>query len=122
MYAITSGSMEPKYPIGSIVFAVPTDPEEIKEGDVISFQMGNVTATHRVIEVDREAKTFITKGDANENADGSPVDYGRVIGKVKLMLPLLGYVSMWLTPKKLLLLLIPIAILIMLPSRKEKAA
>ncbi len=35
---------------------------------------------------------FITKGDANEKEDVTPVDYDRLIGKVVFSMPVLGSV------------------------------
>lgn len=126
-FAVTSASMAPAYPVGCIVYASPTDPEKIVPGDVISFNVGTVTATHRVISVDRIEHAFTTQGDANSAPDGSPVDYSRVIGKVVFSLPLLGYLVIWLTPKRLILVLIGVAVLMLLPigpgrnSRKNSA-
>ena len=121
-FAVTSASMTPAYPVGCIVYVVPTEPETIEPGDVISFTMGNVTATHRVIAADRVEKCFTTQGDANNIPDGAPVAYSRVIGKVAFSLPLLGNLTIWLTPKRLLILLIPLVVLLALPvgrGRKE---
>jgi len=91
--AVLSGSMEPNYPVGSLVFAVPTPPEEIISGDAISYVINNqgTTVTHRVIEADREARHFITQGDANNAPDGNPVLYENVIGVVRFHVPMLGY-------------------------------
>lgn len=119
-FAVTSASMTPTYPVGCIVYAVPTDPEMIEPGDVISFSMGSVTATHRVIAVDRTEEAFTTQGDANNTPDGAPVAYSRVIGKVMFSIPLLGYLTVWLTPKRIILVLIAVATLMLLPIGSGK--
>jgi signal peptidase len=41
-------------------------------------------------------QTFITKGDANEDNDSSPVPFDDVEGKVAFSVPLLGYVVSFL--------------------------
>ena len=38
-------------------------------------------------------ETFITKGDNNDTVDSSPVSFERLIGKVVLCIPMLGYVA-----------------------------
>jgi len=91
--------MEPALHVGSIVIVKPVKPEQIKVGDPITFEMNNqsgVVATHRVIEIDSEKKEFITKGDANEVKDISPISFDRLIGKCVLSIPLLGYLSLFM--------------------------
>lgn len=100
-FAVLSPSMTPAYGVGDLVYVMPTEPEEIKEGDALTFvanEQGTIV-THRVIEADRENRCFYTKGDANENPDGAPVLYENAIGVVKFSLPRLGYVSSYLTSK-----------------------
>ena len=93
-YAVTSGSMEPKYKVGSVVYVKHIDPEELKTGDVITFRLiKDELATHRIIKVDRsdEGLQFWTKGDANSISDGSPVKAADVVGKVYFTIPYLGF-------------------------------
>lgn len=95
--AVLSGSMEPKISVGSIVIVKETEPAELEAGDVITYRLsGNTLVTHRIVEQDDKQKQFITKGDANEAADASPVSYESVVGKVALHLPLLGYLSIYM--------------------------
>lgn len=98
-FAVLSPSMTPKYGVGDLVYALPTDPEEIQVGDVLTFVANaeGTIVTHRVDEVDRENRCFYTKGDANESRDGNPVVYENVVGVVKFSLPKMGYVSSYLT-------------------------
>lgn len=96
-YTVTSGSMEPTYRVGSLVYVKSTDPEELKVGDVISFMLNEDTvATHRIVEIlpdeeDESILRFRTKGDANDDPDGTPVHYKNVIGKVVFSISGLGY-------------------------------
>ncbi|MBQ3529429.1 MAG: signal peptidase I [Oscillospiraceae bacterium] len=94
-FNVISPSMEPEYCVGDLIYVKSTDPESIKEGDVITFLVNEdlVVGTHRVVRVDRENKRFYTKGDANEIEDGDPVHYNNVIGVPKFAIPMLGYVS-----------------------------
>ena len=94
-YAVLSPSMTPKYLPGDLIYVEKTDPDQITEGDVITFVVdeNSTVVTHRVDAVDRTEHKFYTKGDANENRDGNPVLYENVLGVVKFSLPKLGYVS-----------------------------
>lgn len=98
-FAVLSGSMEPNYKVGSLVYVRKTDPEKLQMGDVITFMQSEDTiVTHRIVEVvpdesDPETLWFRTKGDGNDAADGNLVHYKNVIGRVKFSLPLMGYVS-----------------------------
>lgn len=96
-YAVISGSMEPVYPTGSLLYVKPVKAEELKVGDTITFMLDEKTvATHRIIEVipDEEEPgviRFRTKGDANDTPDGTPVHCQNVIGKPLFAIPYLGY-------------------------------
>ena len=71
-YTVLSGSMEPTYHTGSLIYVKKVDPLTIKEGQPITFLLDEDTvATHRVVGIvpDEEDPTVIrfrTKGDANE--------------------------------------------------------
>ena len=95
VFNVVSGSMEPTYSVGDLIYVKEVDPELIQVGDPITFVLNEdlVVATHRVIEIDGENRRFYTKGDANDTADAAPVHYNNVIGVPKLRIPLLGYVS-----------------------------
>ena len=94
--AVLSGSMEPKYPVGSIVYAKEIDPTLLKVGDVVSYSIGEETlVTHRVFKMMPEEMQLLTKGDANETEDINPVPYSSIVGKVQFHAPYLGYVSIY---------------------------
>lgn len=93
-YLVLSGSMEPVYSEGSIVYAKPTDPTTIKSDDVIVFPYSSGSdkmVVHRVIEVDSGTQEFTTKGDANANADSFAVEFANLKGKVDFGIPLIGF-------------------------------
>ena len=99
VFTVLSGSMEPAYHVGSLIYVKDVDPFELESGDVITFMLDeNTVATHRIVEVvpdeeDDSVVRFRTKGDANENADGSLVHYKNVIGSPVFTIPQLGYVA-----------------------------
>lgn len=99
VYTVLSGSMEPTYHTGSLIYVRKVDPYTIEEGQPITFMLDeNTVATHRVVGIvpDEEDPTVIrfrTKGDANEAEDGSLVHYKNVIGTPIFSIPYLGYVA-----------------------------
>lgn len=98
-FVVLSGSMEPTYHVGSMIYVKSVDPQSIEVGDPITFVINEDldVATHRVIEIDAENQHFYTKGDANDVADGSPVHFNNLVGKPVFTIPQLGYFSDWLT-------------------------
>ncbi len=100
-YAVLSGSMEPTYKVGELIYVKDVEVETIKEGDPITFVLNNdlTIATHRVVEIDKENKAFITKGDANNSIDGKPVLYENLIGKPIFHIPYMGYFVNWIQSK-----------------------
>lgn len=91
VYAVASGSMEPTYPVGSLIFIRKAIPREIVEGDCITYSLGEGTITHRVMAVDKERQLFFTKGDANQQLD-RPVRFPQLLGKAEeASIPYLGY-------------------------------
>ena len=94
-YVVLSGSMEPVYHTGSVIYVQSkVDASALEEGQIITFRLtGDTIATHRIIEVVEEngAVRYRTKGDANEVADGSLVDPAQVIGTPKFSIPYLGF-------------------------------
>ena len=99
VFVVLSGSMEPTYRTGSLIYVKKVDPYTIQEGQPITFMMNETTvATHRVVGIvpDEEDPTVIrfrTKGDANDAEDGGLVHYKNVIGRPVFSIPYLGYVA-----------------------------
>ena len=82
LYNVISGSMEPELPVGSAAYVHYTDPQTIREGDIIAFQTGDAVIMHRVVENDSRRWEFTTKGDANAMEDVRKVPYSEVLGTV----------------------------------------
>lgn len=102
-YVVLSGSMEPTYHTGSLIYVKKVDPFTIEAGTPITFMLDEDNiATHRVVEVvpdetDSTVVRFRTKGDANDAEDGTLVHYKNVIGTPVFSIPYLGYVSDYIT-------------------------
>jgi signal peptidase len=98
-YTVVSGSMEPTYHVGSMIYVRPVSAQELEVGDPVTFYLNASTvATHRIIEIlpdpaDPNACYFRTQGDANNTPDGDPFHSSKLIGKPIFTIPYLGYFS-----------------------------
>lgn len=86
---LISGSMEPTYPVGTVVLVKKVDPAGLKVGDVISFysrdpMISGIPNTHRIANINsKDSKlNFVTHGDANMVEDPYLVEPEDVIGVV----------------------------------------
>ena len=115
---VLSGSMEPTYHTGSLIYVKPCAPEDVQVGDAITFVLNEDldVVTHRVISIDAENEHFYTQGDANDAPDGAPVYFKNLI----------GLVSHWVSNPPGMYLAIAIAtvliVLAFLPDMLRKAA
>lgn len=116
MFVVLSSSMKPTYSVGDLLYVVPTEFEDVKVGDVITFTKDStmMTVTHRVISIDYENKSFQTKGDANNVNDGTPVFAIDNIGVVKVSIPYIGNILEMLSTSIGRLILISVGVISML--------
>ena len=115
VFNVVSGSMEPVYSVGDLIYVKTVDPDSVKVDDVITFVLNEdlVVATHRVTKVDAENRVFTTKGDANQNEDVAPVHFNNLIGVPVFAIPLLGYVSAYIQSPPGLYVAIALGILLL---------
>ena len=101
-YTVLSGSMEPEYHVGSLIYVKKTSAEELTVGVPITYTIsGGTVVTHRIVEVIEDENDpgnlkYRVKGDANEDADGDPVHISKVIGRPVFTIPFLGYVCFFI--------------------------
>ena len=104
-YTVESGSMEPQYPVGSLIYVQKVDPASVMTGQAITFVMNGTdqTGTHAVYRIDAAARQFYTHGIANIGPDGAvlpdaaPVPFEALLGRPVFCIPLLGYLAGWLS-------------------------
>lgn len=100
---VSSGSMEPELPVGSLVIVTPCEYEDLKLGDIVTMDANGINLTHRIIgkydannitgrgyllpEDDAKFNNaytnqhwWVTKGDASDTIDGPLTK--TVVGKV----------------------------------------
>jgi signal peptidase len=96
--AIETGSMRPSVTRGDVVLLRDVERHPIGPGSVVRFRIDGVdgTTVHRVDSVDAQVGTYITRGDANRQADSTAVPFEQVDGVGTLLVPLVGYPMLWL--------------------------
>ncbi|RJX27992.1 MAG: signal peptidase I [Dethiobacter sp.] len=113
MLIVISGSMNPTFDTGSVVFVRPMDPKNLAAGDIITFKGSGGSdklTTHRIVDVHTEdGLGFTTRGDANNVNDPNIVPARNVVGKVVLAIPYAGYLFNYVQTKEgyIALILIP---------------
>ena len=87
---VLTGSMEPKFKTGSVIYYKPVSEDEIKVGDIITFKLSNSLVSHRVYSINDGL--YETKGDANNAVDATKIKYSDIVGKdANLSIPYVGY-------------------------------
>ena len=118
---IMSGSMEPEFRKGDVVFSSGVDAENIEVGDVIVYDPSELwedapgsPVAHRVIEKKMMSNIwyFLTKGDANSWIDDALIPEDRILGKVWGHVPYLGWIVVFLIESNLYISLSTIIVFI----------
>ena len=93
---ITSGSMDPSISVGDVLVAGPVDEDRLLPGAVIVFDdpSGSGFVSHRLVDV-LPTGEYVTWGDANENADSTPIRPDQVRGIGRLVVPFVGRPIAW---------------------------
>lgn len=89
---VLSGSMEPTFPVGAIVYYHKCAFEELEVGDAVTFKAEDALVTHRITTVNGISRTVVTKGDNNDTEDPVPVEEDKIVGKATdFAIPYAGY-------------------------------
>ena len=96
--AIATASMYPEIAIGDIVIVKKCSINDLKEEDIIEYQIEDQNIVHRVKEIENDGNIFkiTTKGDNNTQEDAEPVFEEQLKGKVIFKIKYLGLPSVWL--------------------------
>jgi len=95
-YAVLTGSMRPAMPPGTMVVVRPKPADEVRVGDVVTYQVRSGepgVVTHRVVAVGVDGaghRIFRTQGDANDAPDASWVKSVQIKGVRWYAVPRLG--------------------------------
>ncbi|MBR5516218.1 MAG: signal peptidase I [Clostridia bacterium] len=93
---VLTGSMEPEYPVGSMIYIKSVDPDDLKKGDTITFKFNQSLATHRIVDIRQSEEIpgtleYQTKGDANKTVDGQWVNETDIEGRLLFSIPYFGF-------------------------------
>lgn len=92
---VTTGSMAPSIKPGDLVLIDPKSGTMPKIGDVVTYQRpGEQPITHRVVGRG-PAGDYRTKGDANRQADPQPVAPAMVLGRARMLVPMVGLPALY---------------------------
>lgn len=95
-FQIGSNSMAPAITTNDLIVVKLSD-DDIKSGDIITYEDGDTLVTHRVQSVNQTG--YVTKGDANMEQDRAILK-DQVVGKVVKILPQYGvWFKVLTTPK-----------------------
>lgn len=116
IYIVDSGSMSPTMQVDSMIIVRELKKEEIVPKDIITYYGHNEESriTHRVMEVNNNGESFVTKGDANQVNDPLPLDGNKLIGKVVMVIPFIGRIFRMLSTRFAMAIVISIGILWMI--------
>ena len=89
-YVITTGSMEPVIPTGSLIYSIKD--KSYEAGDLITFQNAKGTIAHRIERIVTlgHDEYFSTKGDANISPDIDLIHASQIAGKITTVIPHVG--------------------------------
>ncbi len=99
---VLTSSMEPGLPPGTLIVTRDVAPEDIRIGDVVTYQLrsGDPTVvTHRIIAISKTAGgeySFTLQGDNNSEPDADPVREVQVQGRLWYSVPYIGWVNTWI--------------------------
>ena len=95
---VSSGSMEPVMPVGSLIIVTPCDYEDLRLGDIVTMEGSGINLTHRIqgkvideggtwVAIDEDDPRYnsleaiwYTKGDNSDTVDGPLTK--NIVGKV----------------------------------------
>jgi signal peptidase len=88
---VETGSMRPVFAENDVIIVKKTDASALKSNDIIAYyDHKGIVVSHRIIgykKDDSGARLYITKGDANNVQDETPVPAAQVVGLVVNVLP-----------------------------------
>ena len=122
-YVVLTGSMIPEILINDVVVTKREEAKSLETGDIITFistdpRFTGMTITHRIINkyVDNVTGeySFQTRGDNNPSPDSVLTRENKILGKVILKIPKLGYIQQFLATKGgwIIVILVPCLIVL----------
>lgn len=105
---VVSGSMEPTFSPGDVL--IFKEEAEYEVNEIIIFRQKGSFITHRI--VGENEVGFVTKGDANNTKDKDILNSSQIEGKLKIIIPNIGEIILFLKTPLGILILIAIGFLV----------
>ena len=122
-YIISTNSMSPTINKYDVVVCKNVKQNELKVGDVITYQINDEVITHRISRIEEQDQTYYyTKGDNNTEEDKKKITFNDIKGKEIYVIPKFGKVIKIISNKITLLCIILVILIVFLIqiSRDEK--
>lgn len=108
-YTILTQSMVPTIYAGDVIVTYRHDDNKYEIGDILTYRSdlnGGINITHRIKEsyIVNGKYSYKTKGDNNSIADSEIVKGERVLGKVILKIPKVGYFQQYLVKNRIIII------------------
>lgn len=104
---VLTGSMEPTFKTGSVIYYKTVSEDELKVGDIITFKYDESLISHRIYSIDNSL--YETKGDANNAPDATRISYSNIVGKdANVYIPYVGYYVKFINENMYLLIIVGI--------------
>ena len=102
---VLTGSMEPKFKTGSIIYYKEVSEDKLKVGDIITFKLGDNLVSHRIYSI--ENGLYETKGDANNTVDANKIKYSDIVGKdADICIPYVGFYVKYINEHMFILIIV----------------
>lgn len=96
-HVVVSGSMQPRIVPGDVVLTREVAPQQLQPGQVLLFpdpERPDRLLLHRLVSFAPDGR-LVTRGDANQGNDSTPVPAASVIGQAQLRIPYVGLPAYW---------------------------
>lgn len=114
-YIISTNSMSPTINKYDVVVSKSVKQNELKVGDVITYQINDEVITHRISRIEEQDKIYYyTKGDNNVDEDKRKITFNDIKGKEIYIIPKFGKIIKILSSKITLLCIILVILIVFL--------
>lgn len=129
-FIVLTGSMNPAFDEGSVIFVKQTSADELKLDDIITYmplKNEKTLLTHRIVKINESEngkRSFITRGDSNNADDEGDIFPEAIVGKVVFYVNGLGtFIKSLRTPfgvAVIAVLFVGSIVISLLPKTKKK--
>lgn len=94
-----NGGIDTNIPVGSVAYGKEVKVKELKKKDKIIFNEGSSTYVYEVVDMDSSAGAYEVKDPYSKSSDTEIVTLQKVVPKVAVVIPFIGYAAIALQTK-----------------------